>query len=60
MGTYGRWRGVSLKEFRSMFEEASKARNAIFHFECEDDPVRYSENRKKLARLLRMLEFAEG
>ena len=55
----GPWRGVSHQEFRSFFKEATKARNAIFHFGCEDRPDDYVEHRKKLTQLVRMLRFAQ-
>lgn len=54
----GPWQGVSRQEFRSLFKEAAKARHAIFHFMCEDQPEEYLEHRKKLTQLVRLLEFA--
>ena len=38
MAKSGAWRGVSREEFRNMFNEASRARNAIFHFGVRGRP----------------------
>ncbi len=53
----GPWQGVSHPEFGSLFKEATKARNAIFHFECEDRPQKYLEHRRKLADFVKLLDF---
>ncbi|MYF82711.1 MAG: hypothetical protein F4176_00720 [Acidimicrobiia bacterium] len=53
----GPWQGVSHEEFRSLFMEATKARNAIFHFECDDRPQEYLDYRRKLADLVKLLDF---
>ena len=54
----GPWRGVSHREFCRLFKKASDARNAIFHFKCEDKPKRYRKHRKNLTKMVRLLEFA--
>ena len=53
----GLWRGVNRQEVLRLFREATKARNAIVHFKCEDQPDEYQQHRKKLTQLVRLLDF---
>lgn len=60
MSDIGGWQGLSRTEFKKAFKKARRARNKILHFNKEENADHYRDDRRAIANLIRLLDFADG
>ena len=53
----GNWTGINKSVFIELVNEARKARNDLAHFKYEACPEKYSDSRRDIATLVRLLRF---